>query len=618
MLIECSNIQKAFQGIAVLKDITFKVEDTDKIAIIGVNGAGKTTILRILKDEESYDGGQIFKNKNITIGYLSQQHHLDLEKTVHETGLEALSHIVKIEEKLRSLEQEMAINPSDDVLRTYDALTAKFQELDGFSYPSKLTGVLKGLGFTEEEFSFPVKILSGGQKTRLALAKLLLQEPNLLLLDEPTNHLDSTAIHFLETYLKSYPHAIITVSHDRYFIDQVSNKIIEIENGKSKIYNCKYQEYSKLKQQQRAIDLKHYVNQQKEIKRIQDSIDTLKSYNREKSVKRAESKEKQLDKMVKIDKPENLPDVISMQFKPIQNSGFNVLKIENASVCFEEPLFQHINIDIKKQERVALVGDNGIGKTTLFKAILHPDNLATGNVTFGSKVDIAYYDQEHKDLSLNKTIFKEIGDLYPRMNNTQIRNTLAMFNFKGEDVFKEISTLSGGERGRVVLTDVLLKQANLLLLDEPTNHLDIQSKEVLEEALSSFEGTIFFISHDRYFINKIATKIIELTPSKAIVYDGDYEFYIENKYQPVVTKEKDTSYQDMKEQQAIIRKQRNQIQKVEKNISSIENKILELTKQLHSDEVVNDYQKYNEIQDSMHELENNLELLLEEWEALQG
>ncbi|MFV0392858.1 MAG: ribosomal protection-like ABC-F family protein, partial [Coprobacillaceae bacterium] len=613
MLIECSNIEKSFQGIPVLKDITFKVEDTDKIAIIGVNGAGKTTILRILNDEESYDSGQVFKNKNTTIGYLSQQHHLDLQKTVYETGLDALSHIISIEKRLRELESEMAIDHSSDILNTYDNLTAKFQELGGFSYPSKLTGVLKGLGFQEDEFSFPVSILSGGQKTRLALAKLLLQEPTLLLLDEPTNHLDSTAIHFLESYLKNYPHAIITVSHDRYFIDQVSNKIIEIEHGKSKMYQCKYQEYSRIKQTQRSIDLKHYVNQQKEIKRIQDSIDLLKSYNKEKTVKRAESKEKQLDKMVKIDQPENLPDVISIQFKPLQNSGFNVLNIENASVCFDEPLFKNINIDIKKQERIALVGDNGIGKTTLFKAILHPENLATGEVTFGSKIDIAYYDQEHSSLSLDKTVFKEISDLYPRLNNTQIRNTLAMFNFKGEDVFKEISTLSGGERGRVVLTTILLKQANFLLLDEPTNHLDISSKEVLEEALLDFEGTIFFISHDRYFINKIATKIIELTPTKAIVYDGDYESYIENKYQPTITKQKDSSYQDMKKQQADLRKQRNQIKKIENDISRLEQQISELNKELQSDEVVNDYQKYNEITEQLNTLEEELLVLMDTW-----
>lgn len=618
MLIECSNIQKSFQGTPVLKDISFKVEDTDKIAIIGVNGAGKTTILRILMGEESYDNGQIFKNKNTSIGYLSQQHQLDIQKTVYETGLEALAPIISIENKLRALEKEMATNHTPEILNTYDTLTNTFQSLGGFSYPSKLQGVLKGLGFTEEEFSNPVHILSGGQKTRLSLAKLLLQEPSLLLLDEPTNHLDTTAIHFLESYLKNYPHAIITVSHDRYFIDQISNKIVEIEHGKSKLYNCKYQEYSQLKQAQRAIDLKHYVNQQKEIKRMQDSIDTLKSYNREKSVRRAESKEKLLDKMVKVERPESLPDSISLSFKPKQTSGFNVLKIENASVSFEEPLFKNISIDIKKQERIALVGDNGIGKTTLFKAILQPDNLTSGTIQFGSKVDIAYYDQEHRSLSLHKTIFKEISDLYPRLNNTQIRNTLAMFNFKGDDVFKEIITLSGGERGRVVLTTILLQQANFLLLDEPTNHLDIPSKEVLEEALLDFEGTILFISHDRYFINKLATKIIELTPTKAIVYDGNYESYAENKQVVVVSKEKNNAYQDMKKQQAELRKKRNQIKKIETTISTLETKISDLTKQLQSDDIIHDYQQYHAIEQEINEAEQQLDTLLTQWETLQS
>lgn len=617
MLIECSNIQKSFQAVPILKEVSFKVGEQDKIAIIGVNGAGKTTILRILTGEESYDGGRIFKNKNVTIGYLSQQHHLDLNKTVYETGLEALSHIISIEEKLRSLEQVMTTNYSSTVLDTYDKLTVTFQELGGFSYTSKLTGVLKGLGFLPEEFSLLAKNLSGGQKTRLALAKLLLQEPNLLLLDEPTNHLDSKAIHFLETYLKGYPHAIIMVSHDRYFIDQVSNKIIEIEHGKSKIYQCKYQEYSQLKQKQRAIDLKHYVSQQKEMKRIQESIDTLKAFNREKSIKRAASKEKQLEKMEKIDQPEHLPDSISIHFKPKQSSGHNVLKLENASVCFEKPLFTNISLDIKKQERIALVGDNGVGKTTLIKAILDSTKLSTGNVTFGSKVDIAYYDQEHSSLSLNKTIFKEVSDMFPRLNNTQIRSTLAMFNFKSEDVFKEISTLSGGERGRVVLTTVLLKGANFLILDEPTNHLDITSKEVLEQALLEFEGTILFISHDRYFINKIATRIVELTPNKVQYYDGNYESYIESKTQFTTHTQKDTTYQSMKKQQADQRKQRNQVKKLESTISQLETEIDALKTELHTDTIVQDYQKYNDISSQIESMEAQLETLLEEWEALQ-
>ena len=460
-------------------------------------------------------------------------------------------------------------------------------------------------------------MLSGGQKTLLALAKMLLQEPKLLLLDEPTNHLDNSAINFLEGYLKNYPHAIITVSHDRYFIDQVSNKIVEVENGKSKSYKCKYNEYSILKKKQRAVDLKHYLNQQKEIKRIQESIDTLKSYNREKQVKRAESKEKQLAKIERIDKPENLPDTITINFKPKRESGFDVLKIENLAVKFDEILFKNIDIDIKKQERIALVGDNGVGKTTLFKTILDQLNAYQGKIKFGSKVDLAYYDQEHSTLAMDKTIFNEISDNFPKMTNTEIRNSLALFNFKGDDVFKEISLLSGGEKGRVVLTEILLKQANLLILDEPTNHLDIASKEVLEDALNQFEGTIFFISHDRYFINKVATRVIELTSTKAISYDGNYDTYLNHKSVAKPLKKENVDYLDMKQQNALYRKQQNKIKKIETNISILETKINTLTEQLHSEEVLNDYQKYNQINDEISELENQLNTLMEEWEALQ-
>lgn len=617
MLIECSNITKSFQGIPLLKDITFKIDDHDKVAIIGVNGAGKTTILKIIASEENYDSGDLFCNKELTLGYLKQQHDLAMDKTVYDVGLDVFAPLITIENRLRQLENEMTTDHSERILNEYDRLTQSFHDKDGYSYPSKLTGVLKGLGFSEEEFNLKVSMLSGGQKTRLALAKMLLQEPKLLLLDEPTNHLDNSAINFLEGYLKNYPHAIITVSHDRYFIDQVSNKIVEVENGKSKSYKCKYNEYSILKKKQRAVDLKHYLNQQKEIKRIQESIDTLKSYNREKQVKRAESKEKQLAKIERIDKPENLPDTITINFKPKRESGFDVLKIENLAVKFDEILFKNIDIDIKKQERIALVGDNGVGKTTLFKTILDQLNAYQGKIKFGSKVDLAYYDQEHSTLAMDKTIFNEISDNFPKMTNTEIRNSLALFNFKGDDVFKEISLLSGGEKGRVVLTEILLKQANLLILDEPTNHLDIASKEVLEDALNQFEGTIFFISHDRYFINKVATRVIELTSTKAISYDGNYDTYLNHKSVAKPLKKENVDYLDMKQQNALYRKQQNKIKKIETNISILETKINTLTEQLHSEEVLNDYQKYNQINDEISELENQLNTLMEEWEALQ-
>lgn len=616
MLLECSNITKSFQGNILLKDITFKIEDHDKIAMIGVNGAGKTTILDILTGQQSYDSGNLFKNKELTIGYLKQQHDLNINQTIYENALDVFTPLLKIENRLRELEYMMQDDHSDAIMNEYDVLTQKFQQNDGFSYPSKITGVLKGLGFLEEEFNHLVKELSGGQKTRLALARLLLEEPKLLILDEPTNHLDSFAITFLENYLKSYKNALIIVSHDRYFIDTISNRIIEIENGKSTIYNCHYEEYSLKKRTQRAIDLKHYINQQKEIRKIQDSIDTLKSFNREKSIKRAESKEKQLAKIERIDKPENLPSAITVHFHPAIESGYDVLKVEDLTMRYDDIVFQHCYLDIKKGERVAIVGENGIGKTTLFKAIVGQLPITHGKIRFGSHVEMAYYDQEHESLDYTKTIFKEIGDTYPRMTNHEIRSTLALFNFKGDDVFKEIAVLSGGERGRVVLTEVLLKQANLLILDEPTNHLDIASKEVLEDALNEFEGTILFISHDRYFINKVATRVIEIEKNSTHSYQGNYDSYIAQK-SPVLPVDNTPVMTKSKQKQIFDKKTKNEIKKLERLIDQLEKEIKDLKKQLNQEEVINDYVTYNSITDTIEEKEIELMDIMEKWEQLQ-
>lgn len=616
MLLECSNITKSFQGNILLKDITFKIEDHDKIAMIGVNGAGKTTILDILTGQQSYDSGNLFKNKELTIGYLKQQHDLNINQTIYENALDVFTPLLKIENRLRELEYMMQDDHSDAIMNEYDVLTQKFQQNDGFSYPSKITGVLKGLGFLEEEFNHLVKELSGGQKTRLALARLLLEEPKLLILDEPTNHLDSFAITFLENYLKSYKNALIIVSHDRYFIDTISNRIIEIENGKSTIYNCHYEEYSLKKRTQRAIDLKHYINQQKEIRKIQDSIDTLKSFNREKSIKRAESKEKQLAKIERIDKPENLPSAITVHFHPAIESGYDVLKVEDLTMRYDDIVFQHCYLDIKKGERVAIVGENGIGKTTLFKAIVGQLPITHGKIRFGSHVEMAYYDQEYESLDYTKTIFKEIGDTYPRMTNHEIRSTLALFNFKGDDVFKEIAVLSGGERGRVVLTEVLLKQANLLILDEPTNHLDIASKEVLEDALNEFEGTILFISHDRYFINKVATRVIEIEKNSTHSYQGNYDSYIAQK-PPVMPVVNTPVMTKSKQKQIFDKKTKNEIKKLERLIDQLEKEIKDLKKQLNQEEVINDYVTYNSITDTIEEKEIELMDIMEKWEQLQ-
>ncbi len=614
MIIECSNVTKSFQGELLLKNITFTIKEKERIAIVGVNGAGKTTILKILDDQLEIDSGNIFKAKDISIGYLRQEHNLDMSKTIYQSALDIFDSLIVMEQSLRSLEQRMGENFNDEVMNQYDRLSHQFSELGGYMYLSKIEGVLKGVGFTKEEFNMVVSTLSGGQKTRLSLAKLLLQEPKLLLLDEPTNHLDANAIRFLEGYLKGYPHSIIFVSHDRYFIDQVANTIVEVENGKSKVYNCMYHEYSIRKQQLRAIELKQYVNQQREIAKAQASIDLLKSFNREKSVRRAMSKEKQLSKIERIDKPESLPESISMSFTPRLESGHEVVKVKDVAIGYSDILSKNIDFTIVKNQRIALVGQNGIGKTTLFKAIMKVLQPMSGKITLGSKIDIGYYDQEHTSLSLSSTIFNEISDAYPKMTNTEIRSILAMFNFKGDDVFKELSVLSGGEKGRVVLAKLLLQQANFLLLDEPTNHLDIASKEVLEQALVEFKGTIFFISHDRYFINKIATDVYELTPDGVITYAGNYDNYISKKIVVEETKKETVTVSKVK--QVIDRKQRNEIKKVEKEITRLEEEIETLQNKLQDPSIIDDYLVYNETTDAITSLEIELETQLEKWQEL--
>ena len=618
MILACSSLKKSFQGNDLLKDITFKIENHDKLAIIGVNGAGKTTLLRILCDEESYDSGDIFKSKDTTIGYLSQHNTLDPSMTIYEAMLDVFLPLIKKEQRIRELEKEMSQSTNiDSIMKEYDRLSFEFERDGGYSYQSQLKGVLKGLGFPEDTWNMNIGILSGGQKTRISLGRLLLLKPDLLLLDEPTNHLDVESIEWLESYLKSYPHALIMVSHDRYFIDQVTNQILEIEHGKSKLYKCSYEQYAQLKKHNREVELKHYINNQKEIKRMQDSIDLLKSFGREKQVRRAESKEKALEKMEKVERPDALPQAIRIQFQPLVESGYDVLKVKDLSMAFEQPLFENIEFEVKKQERVALIGPNGIGKTTLFHILLGDLAPKTGKIKLGSKVMIGYYDQEHTSLSFHKTIFQEISDSYPRMTNTEIRNACASFQFKGDDVFKTIDMLSGGERGRIVLMKLLLSRCNFLVLDEPTNHLDIESKEVLEDALLSFEGTILFISHDRYFINKLATKVVEMTPHGSHTYSGNYSQYILNKDVPVVEKTKNLSYQEQKKNQAELRKQRNKIKKLEQDISSLEEKIKEHNDLLHQDEVLNDYQKYNEVVKELDDYNQELESLLETWETLQ-
>ncbi len=613
MILSCSNIKKSFGTTEILKNITFKIENNEKLAIIGVNGAGKSTLMRILANEEEYDSGDIFKPKDATMGYLSQETSLDLHSTIYQSMLDEFQDVIALEARLRKLEEEMQHN--QDVYTEYDELTHQFQELDGYSYPSWIRRVLIGLGFTEDEFKAPISTMSGGQKTRVSLGKLLLRTPSILLLDEPTNHLDAKAIEWLENYLKGYRKAIIVISHDRYFIDQFCNSILEINHGKSYLYRGNYSFYVQTKNKNMEIEMKHYQNQQKIIKKQEESIAQLKSFNREKSVKRAESKDKQLEKMEMLERPEEEPENIRLLFKTEVQSGYDVLKFDHLSFGYDKPLFDHLSLDIKRQDRVALIGPNGIGKTTLFKILLNELKPASGKIKYGSHVTMAYYDQEHTSLSPNKTIFSEIQDTYPNMNNTQVRSLLARFQFKNEDVFKEINMLSGGEKGRVVLAKLLLTNANFLILDEPTNHLDIASKEILEEALINYEGTVFFISHDRYFINRVATRIVEMNAHELINFDGNYDHYLLTLNASKETvKKAPTDYLTNKQNQQALRKIKNRIRSLEENISSIEQQINDLKAKQESDEIVSDYIQYNKIGDQIEELEMELLEKMEQWE----
>lgn len=616
MIISCSSLTKTFDGKDVLKDITFMMDDHDKMAIIGVNGAGKSTLLRIIQNNESYDSGTLSIPNDVKIGYLSQEHRFDLDKGIYETLEEPFKNLIQIEKRMRELEMQMGDSEHfEAVMNEYDKLQARFNDEGGYAMESNIKGILNGLGFEENMWHKPMGILSGGQKTRIALGQLLLSEPDLLLLDEPTNHLDLESIEWLEGYLKNYSKAVIVVSHDRYFIDQVTTSIMEIENGRSTIYKCHYEEYARIKKHNRDVELKHYLNNQKEIKRMQESIDTLKAFNREKSIKRAESKEKALAKMEHLERPDALPANIRLQFSPEVESGFDVLKVTNLAMAFDHPLFDHISFDIKKNERVGLLGPNGIGKTTLFHLILNNYHPTAGKIKIGVKVMIGYYDQEQMSLNPANTIFDEIHDSYPQMNNTEIRNICATFLFRGDDVFKTIDVLSGGEKGRIVLMKLLLHKDNFLILDEPTNHLDIQSKEVLEDALLDFPGTILFISHDRYFINKIATRILDMSTHGIKEYKGDYAYYLEHRIDHQETVKNNQTTQ-VKTELAMDRKTKNKIKSLERDISQLEEDINNKTELLNNEDVLNDYQRYNDLTNEIEECNQKLEALMEEWEEL--
>ena len=635
MILNATNISKSFGSNEIIKDANFLVNEHEKVAIVGVNGAGKTTLLKILTGEEHADSGNVILAKDAKLGYLRQINNVDSILSIIDELYTVIEHILNMEKRMLEMQEQMqhlSGEELEELYSSYTALTHSYELMDGYAAKSKVIGILKGLGFDENDFDRKINTLSGGQKTRVFLAKLLLEEPDIILLDEPTNHLDLRSIEWLESYLLNYKGAVIIVSHDRYFLDKIVSKVIDIENAEVQMYYGNYSDFSAKKQMLLDAKMKEYLNQQQEIKHQEAVITKLKQFNREKSIKRAESRQKQLEKIERVEAPKTHIENMRLSLDISKESGKDVLTVHDLSKSFDEKhLFSNINFEIKRGERVAIIGDNGTGKTTLLKIInglLTPD---TGEVIYGSNVSIAYYDQEHQVLHMDKTLFDEISDTYPEMNNTQIRNILAAFLFTGEDVYKKIGDLSGGERGRVSLVKLMLSKANFLLLDEPTNHLDILSKDVLESALNSFPGTICYVSHDRYFINKTATRILDLTGNRLLNYIGNYDYYIEKREAVEGAanlsnnniEEKPTEISDSKQEwienktaQAQKKKVTNALNKCENEIEKLEEKLALIDEEFANPEISSNVGKLMELQKEKTALEEKLEKLMNEWEEL--
>ena len=637
MILACHNISKAFGDQIIVKSGTFHIEEREKAALIGLNGAGKSTILKMITKELDADEGDIILSKGKTIGYLSQHQDLSAQHSILEELKSARTEIIEMERQIRTMELEMKHLEGEQLesrLHSYHLLTQRFEQENGYAFQSELVGVLKGLGFREEEFSKGVNTLSGGQKTRVALGKLLLTKPDVLLLDEPTNHLDMNSIAWLETYLLNYDGAVLIVSHDRYFLNRVVSKVIELEHGNIMMFKGNYSEFAEKKKSIREAQIKEYLNQQQEIKHQEAVIEKLRSFNREKSIKRAESREKLLDKMERIEKPLEAQGELHFSLEPSCVSGNDVLSVENLCKAFgSNTLFQNISFEIKRGEHVAVIGDNGTGKTTLLKILNEVISADSGVFKLGTKVKIGYYDQEHHVLHMNKTIFDEISDDYPTLTNTQIRNTLAAFLFTGDDVYKLIQDLSGGERGRVSLAKLMLSEANFLILDEPTNHLDIASKEILEKALNEYTGTVLYVSHDRYFINQTATRILDLVNKSLVNYIGNYDYYLEKRdaltaaYTKTSTataaqsatpslSETKLDWKAQKEEQAKMRKRQNDLKKVEERIGLLEERDAQIDIELSNPEVFSNSVKCQELSTEKTSILEELDSLYETWESL--
>ena len=631
MILSCQNIHKAFPENIVLSQVSFHIEDKEKAAIVGINGAGKTTLLRILIGELTPDEGLVTLAKGKTLGYLAQNAGLDSTNSIYTELLSVKQELILLEEKIRLTELAMKDAGEQELpalMEQYSGYTHRFEDGGGYAYKSELTGVLKGLGFTEEEFDKPIDTLSGGQRTRVALGKLLLLSPDLIILDEPTNHLDMQSIAWLETYLKNYKGAVLIVSHDRFFLDRLAEKIIEIDQAQATTFMGNYSAYAEKKEQLRIAKWHAYLNQQREIKHQEEVIEKLRSFNREKSIKRAESREKMLNKIEVLEKPTEAKADMRLTLIPRLQSGNDVLTVEGLSKRFDkESLFTELDFSLKRGEHVAIIGDNGTGKTTLLKIINDLIPADSGTCRLGSNVEIGYYDQEHQVLHSEKTLFEEISDDYPYLSNTEIRNVLAAFLFTGEDVFKRICDISGGERGRVSLAKLMLSNANFLILDEPTNHLDILSKEILEDALNSYTGTVLYVSHDRYFINRTASRILELTAGGLINYNGNYDYYLEKKevLSPLeaapskiqtAPSESKVDWKQQKEEQARLRKRENDLKKCEDKIAALEEKQKELEEQMSDPAIATNVAKLQELSKAQQEVADTLSLLYEEWETL--
>lgn len=639
MVLSCNHISKSFVTGDVLTDCSFHIEDHEKAAIVGLNGAGKSTLLKIITGEMSPDSGDVTISKGKNIGYLAQNQDISADSTIMDEMLKTKEYLINMEERIRSLETEMKSKTGEELealMDTYSKLNHTFELENGYAYKSEITGVLKGLGFTEDDFDKKISSLSGGQKTRVFLSRLLLLKPDIILLDEPTNHLDMTSIAWLETFLTNYPGAVIIVSHDRYFLDKIVTHVIEIENHTIRSYTGNYSAFAEKKEKIRDAELKHYYNQQREIKHQEEVIEKLKSFNREKSIKRAESREKMLEKMEVLNKPIFVDSEMHLKLTPQITSGNDVLTVKELSKSFgENVLFNNLDFEVKRGEKVAIIGDNGTGKTTILKIINNLIDADHGEISLGSKVVIGYYDQEHHVLTMENTLFEEISDAYPDMTGTEIRNVLAAFLFTGDDVFKRIADLSGGERGRVSLAKLMLSKSNFLILDEPTNHLDITSKEILENALNNYDGTVLYVSHDRYFINKTATRILDLKNKKLVNYIGNYDYYLEKCdemtkiYAPETVSLSSGSsssagtapaakadWKAQKEEQAKLRKIQNEIKKTESRIDELEQIIYECDSELANPEYATNVGKLMEIQKSKEAAESELETLYEKWEEL--